>query len=228
MAIKYHYDIEQGTDEWHHLRLGIITASNINVILTPSGKPAKNASVKQYIAKLASQRIYKRIEENFVSYLMAMGHLKEAAARDIYSENFAVVKECGFITNDNYGFTIASSPDGLISKEGGIEIKSRLAKFQIQTITADEVPKEFLNQCQFFLLVSAREWIDFVSYSPGLPLFVKKITPDLMRHEAIIEAMISVEEEVAGIMAEYEDRAANMVPTEWIDFGLPDEIEASS
>lgn len=227
MAIKYHWDIEQGTDAWHGIKLGILSGSNVNVILTPAGKPAKGQKVMEYAASIAAQRIFKRAEENFQSYLMMMGHLKEDVARDIYIEKYAPVRQCGFITNDNLGFTIGCSPDGCVLDDGGLEIKSRLAKFQIQTIISGEIDKGFMNQCQAFLLVSGRDWIDFVSYSPALPFFVKRVYPDPVRRDAIINAMMDFEEQVQAIMDEYQDKAADMVQTEWVDFGNDDEIEGS-
>ena len=33
--IKYHNDIEQGSDEWLALRCGVLTASEIKHIMTP-------------------------------------------------------------------------------------------------------------------------------------------------------------------------------------------------
>ena len=40
--IRYHYDIEQGTPEWLSLRCGILTASEIKLIITPTLKVASN------------------------------------------------------------------------------------------------------------------------------------------------------------------------------------------
>ena len=227
MAIKYHYDVEQNTDLWFQAKLGVISASNINKLVTPTGAVAKNDAARKYAYSLAAQRVLKRVEDSYQSFDMLRGTIQEAYARDIYNDNIEEVKECGFITNDNYGFTIGSSPDGLVGLNGGLEIKSRLAKFQIETILSGEVPKEFVNQCQFFLLVSGREWIDFVSYSTGLPFFVKRVTVDQVRREKIVDAMMLFEETIELARIEYLEKSSGMIPTEWIDFNLNDEIEAS-
>jgi len=211
MTIKKH-NVEQNTDEWLQLRLGIITASNVNKIVTATGKPAKNESMRQYAAQLAAQRITKRIEDNFQTWDTLRGHLQEDIARDYYSDNYAPVEKCGFITNDSLGFTIGCSPDGLVDCDGGIEIKSRLAKFQVETIVADEVPREFVNQVQTFLLVSGRDWCDFVQYSNGMPLYVKRVTVDPVRREAIVNAMMEFEEEIERIRMEYLHKAESLNP----------------
>jgi len=226
MAIKYHYDIEQNTDEWLRLRLGIITGSNINKIVTAAGKPAKNDSMRQYAAELAAQRITGRLEENFQSYAMQLGHLQEDVARDIYSEKFAPVKQCGFVTNDDLGFTVGCSPDGLVGDDGLIEIKSRMAKFQISTIVEGEMDKSFINQVQGNALIADRAYAEFIQYSSGLPIFVKRIDIDPIRREMIIDAMMAFEAEIERIKAEFLDKAASMVQTEWINFSMDGEIEA--
>jgi putative phage-type endonuclease len=225
--IKYHYEIEQNTEEWHQIRLGIVTASNVNVIMTPTGKPAKNQKVREYAYAIAAQREYGFIEDSFQSYDMIRGHIQEGIARDIYNDNYAPIKECGFITNDNYGFRIGCSPDGLVDEDGGIEIKSRLAKFQFQTIINGEVPNEYMNQIQAFLLVSGRDYCDYVQYSNGLPLFVKRVTVDPVRREAIIEAITAFEDEVQGILDDYREKSASLVKTERVDVITDDYIEGS-
>ena len=42
MTIKYHADITQGSDEWFALRCGLLTASEMKLILTPTLKKANN------------------------------------------------------------------------------------------------------------------------------------------------------------------------------------------
>jgi putative phage-type endonuclease len=227
MAIKYHTEIQQNTDEWLNLRLGIITGSNINIIVTPTGKAAKNDAMRKYAAELAAQRITKRAEENFQSWDMMRGHIQEDIARDIYRDNYAQVEECGFITNDNLGFVVGCSPDGLVGEDGGIEIKSRKAKFQIETIAAGEMPKEYANQVQAFLLVSGRTWCDFVQYSSGMAFYVERVTVDPVRREAIIDAIMAFEDEIERVRNEYLAKASDMIQTEWVDINFDAEIEGA-
>jgi putative phage-type endonuclease len=227
MPIQYYPDLEQGTDEWHQMRLGIVTASNINTILTPTGKPAKNEKMRQYACEIASQRILRVVEDSYQSFDMQRGHFQEVIARDIYSDNYAPVTECGFVINDNYGPVIGCSPDGLVNDDGGIEIKSRLAKFQVSTIIADEFPKMYANQVQGFLIVTEREWCDFVQYSNGMPFFVKRIYPDPVRQAEIVHALVEFEYEVARVLSEYKERSDGMVQTERVEFVSDDTIEGS-
>lgn len=67
------------------------------------------------------------------------------------------------------------------------EIKTKLPKFQVGVILAGEVPKEHVHQCQGGLWASEREWIDFISYWPGMPLFVKRMYRDEVMIRQIAE-----------------------------------------
>ncbi|MBX4389892.1 hypothetical protein K4H03_27830, partial [Mycobacterium tuberculosis] len=78
-----------------------------------------------------------------------------------------------------------------------IECKSRAGKYQVQTIATNEVPAEYMIQLQTGLLVTGRKWIDFISYSGGLPMFVKRVEPDLLMQGAILAAATAFEAKVA-------------------------------
>jgi hypothetical protein len=219
---KYYNEILQGSDEWHHMRLGVVTASNINILITPKGKPAKNEKMRNYACEIAAQREMMHVEDTYQSFDMIRGHLQEGIARDVYSDNYAPVVECGFVTNDRLGSLIGCSPDGIVGDEGGIEIKSRLAKFQMATIIKGEVPDEFINQIQTFLMITERSWCDYVQYSNGMPLFVKRVKPDPVRQEAIMLAILEFEEEVQRISAEYAEKSAGLVQCELVDYMADD------
>ena len=191
--IRYHFDIEQGSEEWHALRCGILTASEMKFIVTPTLKPASNDKERAHLFELLGQRITQHTEPRYISDDMLRGHEDEIEARIRYAENFAPVTECGFVTNDDHGFVIGYSPDGLVDYDGLIECKSRRQKYQVETILADRVPEEYMLQIQTGLLVTGREWLDFVSYCAGLPMFIKRVFPDARYQEAIIAAAIGFE-----------------------------------
>jgi len=227
MSIKYFYDIEQGSTAWFDIRLGIVTASNINTLLTPTGKPAKGEKVKAYAHELVAQRKTWRVENTFMSFDMERGHIQEEIARNIYSESYEEARLCGFILNTEHGVKIGASPDGIVREDGGIEIKSRISKFQIQTIADDEFDPKFMNQIQACLLVSGRKWWDFVQYSNGMPMYVKRILPNEETQAAIIESVKSFEEMCADISERYENNVANFVKTEFVEIMMDDEIEGT-
>lgn len=208
--IRYHYDIEQGTPEWLSLRCGILTASEIKLIITPTLKVASNDKERAHLFELLAQRITDYTEPRFVSDDMLRGHEDEIEARIKYAEHYAPVKECGFITRNMGGIVIGYSPDGLVGDDGLIECKSRRQKYQVETIMADEVPAEYMLQIQAGLLVSGRQWLDFISYSAGLPMFVKRVLPDERYRAAIIAAATEFENRLQLALDRYQSALKSM------------------
>lgn len=214
--ITYHHEIYQGSDEWLELRRGILTASNMSLILTPTLKIAANDKSRSHLYELLAQRVSGYVEPSYISDDMLRGQDDEIVARDLYSKHFAEVEQVGFVTNDAWGFTLGYSPDGLVGDDGLIEIKSRRQKFQVCTIIDQEVPADYVLQIQTGLLVTGRKWCDFISYSGGLPMAVVRAFPDATIHDAIIEAATQFETKLSEKLAAYNAAIKNprFIPTE--------------
>jgi len=203
VTITYHPHVEQGSDEWLQLRCGLLTASEMKLILTPTLKAANNDKTRAHAYELAYQRITNHVEPQYISDAMLRGQEDEIYARQAYADHYAPVTETGFVTNDKWGFTIGYSPDGLVGDDGLIECKSRCGKYQVQTIASDAVPDDYVLQLQTALLVTERKWIDFISYCGGLPVFVKRVEPDEQVQDAIIAAATGFQERVDDIVRDY-------------------------
>lgn len=212
--IRYYKEVDQGSDEWHAMRRGILTASEIKLVITQTGKPASNEKERGLVFDLLAQRITGHTEPSYISDDMLRGYDDEIEARALYSEHYAPVTECGFVKRHEFGVTVGYSPDGLVGDDGLIECKSRRAKFQIQTILADAVPDEFVWQCQCALYVTRRKWLDFVSYSGGLPMFVKRVLPDEEMQSQIVSVAIEVERRLNEYKRAYDTRIVGLIPTE--------------
>ena len=207
-------DLIQGTDEWHDQRRGIVTASVVGKLLTSTGKPANNETSRTLTAQLVAERITGWTDPVFVSDDMLRGHDDEPRAVDVYAEHHAPVTKVGFMVRDDLGLRVGYSPDGLVGDDGLIEVKSRRAKKQLQTILEDEVPAENMAQLQAGLLVSGREWVDYVSYCGGMPLYVKRVEPLLEWFDAIRDAVAAFEDAAAQMVADYEAATKGMPATE--------------
>ena len=218
MSLQVFNELEQGTDEWLAARCGIVTASVVGQLITPKTiKPAVNDTSRSLTATLAAERITGHVEPMRVSADMERGTLDEPYARELYSEHYAPAAEVGFMVRDDWGFKLGYSPDGLVGDDGLIEIKSRKQKSQLSTILADEVPGANMAQCQAGLLVSGRDWIDYVSYSGGMPLYVKRILPDPRWFAAIIEAVSEFEQDADEMVGRYLAATADLPKTERIN-----------
>lgn len=176
--------------------------------------PARTPEAKTFTMLLVAERITGWSDPMYVSDDMWRGIEDEPRARDKYAEHYAPVTECGFMTEDCFGFAIGYSPDGLVGDDGLIEIKSRRPKAHLATILADQVPAANMAQLQCGLLVSGRQWIDYVSYCGGMPLWVKRVTPQQQWFDAIVGAVQAFEDAAAGIIATYGERVAGLPATE--------------
>jgi hypothetical protein len=209
-------DLLQGTEEWHDQRRGIVTASVVGQLLTPTLKVANNDTSRALTALLVAERITGYTDATYMTADMFRGHEDEPRAVAVYSEHFAPVTTTGFMVRDDWGFRIGFSPDGLVGDDGLIEVKSRRQKKHLQTILSDAVPAENMAQCQTGLLVSGRPWLDYVSYCGGMPLWRKRIEPDQAWFDAIIDAVATFEATSAGMVAAYTAATHGLPPTERI------------
>lgn len=207
MTIKIHDDLIQGSEEWHAARCGLLTASEVKLILTPTLKVANNEKTRAHAWELAAQRISDYVEPTYIGEAMLRGHEDEILARALYAKRYNEVRETGFVTNDEFGFTLGCSPDGLVGDDGMIECKSRIQKYQVQTIVEEfvdgKIPEEFVLQVQTAMLVCQRKWCDFISYSGGLPMAVIRVEANPEIQEAILAAATGFEERIAQIVKDY-------------------------
>jgi putative phage-type endonuclease len=213
-------DMEQRSPEWYEVRRGIVTASAVGRLLTPTLKVADNDTSRGITSTLAAERITGWTEDTAMTPDMWRGVEHEPFARDEYGTHNQPVTQVGFMVREWHGMKIGYSPDGLVGSDGLIEVKCPRAKTHVRTILADDVPAQYAPQLQAALLVSGRDWCDFVSYVGGLPLYVKRVHPDLAWFAAITAACLTFEENVARIVADYHERSADLPQTERPDFEI--------
>lgn len=192
--MKIHNDIEQGTPEWFALRTGLVTASMFSTVLAKGRGGGVSKTRQKYLYQLAGEIITETKAESYGNAHMDRGHAMEIEARDLYClRNNCEVEQVGFITGQD---GVGCSPDGLREADGMIEIKSRLPHLQIELLFDDRMPSEHIHQCQGGLWVAEREWIDFISYWPGLPLFEKRVYRD---KKVITDIRFGVEQFIAEL-----------------------------
>jgi len=221
VTITYHKEMIQGSDEWRDARCGLLTASEMGLIVTPTLKAASNDRERSHLYELLAQRITGYVEPSYVSDAMLRGQEDEISALFEYERNYAPVERVGFVTNDKFCFTIGYSPDGLVGDTGQIECKSRAQKYQIRTIvdyvSNETIDPDFIIQVQTGLLVTERDWCDLVSYCGGLPMATVRVFPDKKIQSAIIDAAAAFEERLGAAQAKYEvmmHSKARLIPTE--------------
>lgn len=165
----------QGTDEWHALRAGIVTASEFDAVQATGKGGAPSKTRRTYMLKLIGERLTGEPAEHYSNKHMERGHELEPVARRLYAiRSGAELTQVGFIRRGEIG----CSPDSLIDSEGMLEVKTKLPHLQLEVLLANRFPIEHKAQVQGQLMVADRAWCDFVSYWPGLPLFVIRVERD--------------------------------------------------
>lgn len=196
-------DCEQGSDEWLQARLGIPTASEFATVLANGRGGAPSKTRRTYMLKLIGERMTGEPMDRFSNGHMERGHEMEADAANLYAFMHDVEPvEVGFIRNGERG----CSPDRLVGNDGVAEIKSKLPHLQLDVLLRDELPAEHKPQVQGEIWLSERDWCDFVSYWPGLPLFVKRVYRDdeyIKKLEAGVDQFL---EEMETLQSQIEQR----------------------
>lgn len=208
-------DILQGSDEWHAQRRGIVTASAVGKLITSKTlQVASNQESRSLTATLVAERLTGFTDPMFVNDDMMRGIEDEPRARDKYSERYAPVVETGFMVRDIDGAKLGYSPDGIVGDDGLIEAKSRRPKVHIETILSGHPPIENMAQLQCGLLVSGREWIDYLSYCGGMPMWVHRVKPDQRWFDAITAAVQAFERNAAEMIRLYRESIEGFPETE--------------
>lgn len=201
------FNCEQGTPEWYAARAGIPTASEFDTVMAKGKGGGESKTRRTYMLKLIGERITGAPMHSYSNDHMERGKEMEAQARDLYAMVAEVEPvQIGFMRRGDAG----ASPDSLVGDPGLLEIKTKLAHLQLDVLLTNELPSEHKAQCQGQLWIAAREWVDFVSYWPGLPLFVKRVyrdEPYIARLKVEVDAFNSEMLEVIEQVKQYQ-RAA--------------------
>jgi hypothetical protein len=190
-------DCEQGSPEWFTARMGIPTASEFKTVLAVKKEAREKITRQAYMRKLAGEVLTGLPMESYSNGDMQRGKDMEDEARDLYALLTDVdPMRVGFIINHGAG----CSPDSLIEEAGGLEIKSALPHIQIERLESGELPAEHRAQVQGNIWLAEREWWDFASYCPRLPLFVKRINRDDGYIATLAGAVNQFNEELAALI----------------------------
>jgi hypothetical protein len=172
------FDMEQGSTDWHIARAGIPTASMFSTVMAKGEGKTRS----KYMRVLAGEILTGEPAETYSNAYMERGKAMEDEARETYAFILDVEPErVGFVRNGMKG----ASPDSLIGANGGLEIKTALPDIQIDRLERDRLPPEHVAQVQGNIWTVEREWWDFVSFWPKLPMLRVRV----YRDEAYIKAM---------------------------------------
>jgi predicted phage-related endonuclease len=192
--------VEQGTDEWFDARLGLATASRFKDVLATI-KNGESAARRNYRAELVVERLTGKPLDRFKTAAMEWGNDTEDLARMTYMLITGnKVKETGFWKHPV--LEAGASPDGLVGKDGLIEIKCKNLANHIEVLRIGRMPKEHEAQVQGQMLMTNRKWCDFVSFAPELPENAQTLIVRVERDNNYIANLLS---ELETFLNEVED-----------------------
>lgn len=155
---------QQRTKEWHKKRQGRITGSRAGAILGVSPFATAASVMRDMIAA------YKGAEgENLSNPAMDYGNNFEEYALTDYNFLHAKdkVEETGFHIHATLPW-LGASPDGLLGKDGVLEIKCPFGKRKEDAETFKSVHEQqhYYTQIQLEMYCTGRKWCDFYQWSP--------------------------------------------------------------
>ena len=176
-------DIEQGSKEWFAARAGVVTMSELDKIITTTGK--ESAQAKKYMYLKAGEKMIGTCESGYTNHHMDRGKELEAEARGYYElVNDVEVQEVGLCYKDETK-RVSCSPDGLIGDDGGLEIKCRSLAIHMENLDKNKLPTGDYCQVQGSLWVTGRKWWSYLSYYPGAKQLLIRVEPDFAFHRKI-------------------------------------------
>jgi len=173
------YNFEQRSPEWFEIRKLKFTASHASEIAT-AGK-----GLETYIGKVVAESFV--TEEKYSNADMERGVELESEAISIYElETGNIVTPVGFVEMDEH---TGCSPDGLVGEDGGIEVKCHNAEVFLRLVCSDEIDTKYLWQIEMNLLITQRNWFDYIGYNPNFKPYIKRVYSDPTRQAKLLKGL---------------------------------------
>ena len=175
-----HKEMEQCSEEWFAIRDLKFTASHASTIAC-NGK-----GLVTYAKRLFEEHTLEN-RKSFSTLDTERGNEQEPTARNLYCLLFEWVDEVGFIERDKNS---GCSPDGLVGKRGGLEIKCPNDDNFQKMLDGKKPDKKYVDQCQMCLMITGREWWDLMFFNNSDKFekshIVIRIFPDYAIYEKLI------------------------------------------
>jgi hypothetical protein len=192
--------VEQGSDNWHAMRFGVITASRAKDLI------AKGEMRKTYMAELMAQVEIAEIKDGGWKQT-EWGHEHEGSCVGLLGfELGEAVEQIPFVYADD-SMRYGCSPDGLVGDLSGVEAKCPFDPAVFNKFVAwGDIKPEYIAQVQFSMFVTDRETWHFACYHP-------KVT-NYMLHSQLIERdekmMATFSDAIPAFIHEMDQRLAKL------------------
>ena len=188
------------------MRQARITASRCADLMTKGkGKEFGDTAIN-YAKEIVLVRLG-FIPEDITTWQMEWGIEHEADARAIYAASRGIeVVMPGFMLMGSDPLNVGATPDGLVEDNGLLEIKCPQWKAHADYLL-NGPPKNYWQQMQFQMMVTGREWCDFMTFHPEFPeklqAKVVRIKRDQDYIDAIQERILLFKELIEDLTAQF-------------------------
>jgi len=197
---------DQRTDGWLSERTGKVTASAVYKVMAKT-KTGYGADRANYLAELVTERLTGLPVPSFTNAAMQHGIDTEAQARAAYQFHLGYsVTETGFYPHPFIAM-FGASPDGLCGDAGLVEIKAPNSATHIETLRGGSIAKKYILQMQVQMACTGRDWCDFVSFDPRMPLELQLHVQRVNRNDKLIA---EIEAEVGDFLDEVDATVADL------------------
>lgn len=194
--------IEYGTEDWKRARLGWLTASRI-ADATARTKSGYGASRANLMAALICERLTDVPMETYFSKEMQWGIDHEPEAIAAYEWHFGVtVEPTGFVRHPSIDYA-GATPDGAVGGDGLIECKCPNSATHIDTLLSKTIDSKYIKQMQFQMACTGRQFVDFCTFDPRMPIDLQLWTFRVMRDDKMI---VELESEASVFLAELDKK----------------------
>jgi len=201
------YNLEQGSESWHTIRLGKLTASRFKDVISKGRGKAPSKTRESYLMQLTAEVLTGSPQDSFTSDAMQWGIETEPQARNMYETLEGVtVEQVGFVTISDW---VGCSPDGLVGDEGLVEFKCPKSSTQLAYYLAGVFPPEYKAQVQGQLYVTDRKWCGFVSFDPRINSDAHYFKIRVKRDEEYIEELKAGLDEFVNDLTQTIERCKN-------------------
>lgn len=198
----YHYDIVQGSPEWHELRAGRIGGSESAALLSTGKSSLLSVAAYTLLYRNAAELITGPNEPTSPNAAMQRGIDLEGEARRRYEDlTFQTAEQVGYISvGDYFGY----SPDGLVGDSGLIEIKCPLAPEYVRFLDTRQIDPGHMAQMQWGMFLTGRVYCDYIVYHPEFEpadMVIEKIGWDERIHALFTERCLVYASEMNRILS---------------------------
>ena len=176
------HDVEQGSYEWHQIRLGKITSTRLKKLMSKDNLSLVDELIAEEETGLSD-------DDGFVSEDMQRGiDLEPLAIKEYESVTGNTVTRYGILQSDELPI-LCQSPDGYVGTEGAIEVKCPRTKTHIKYIRQGKIPNDYKEQVWTYFMVNPNlKWLDFISYDPRLtkkPIWILRVNREDVQDDII-------------------------------------------